>query len=122
MVFGESRRLAPWSIRCARFLWECLTNRTVNGFQPRHIARSSVPTSRTTRSCTLHIKAHASYQTGATTVLRIGHVVTSFLNYLWQRDSMGQLTQNAVSARSGQYMSKNFDAGKSEHLPAAREG
>ncbi len=38
-----------------RFLWECLTNRTVTGFQPRHIARS-MRISRTTRSCTPHVK------------------------------------------------------------------
>jgi len=32
---------------------------------PRHIARS-VRISRTTRSCTLHIKVYETYQTGAT--------------------------------------------------------
>ena len=48
-----------------RFLWECLTSRTVSPFPaPRHIARS-VRLSRTTRSCTLPAKGYVTYRAGA---------------------------------------------------------
>ena len=48
-----------------RFLWECLTSRTVSPFPaPATIARS-VRLSRTTRSCTLPAKGYVTYRAGA---------------------------------------------------------
>src|SRR5450759_2231524 len=47
-----------------RFLWECLTSRTVGRFSSPRLVKPSVRFSRTGLSCLLHAKAYETYPAG----------------------------------------------------------